>query len=127
MKKTVITALAAVAICASSALANDDTSKTYREFFHRYDTEPVSKRVYEMFVIGVEQGLLAANTALASSGQKVLYCQPEHVTHKPKQIFCNLRTIVEHFKMLDMKPEGKALLILKALQMKYPCKKTVSR
>jgi hypothetical protein len=118
MKRILMAALVGVLVSGPGFAAE----KTIRDILALTDTDP-SKTFMEIEISGIGSGFSWANTALASRGDKLLYCQPD-ITITTDQYFSIFRGYAEkNPAMLDENSYIRGLVLLRGLQEAFPCPK----
>ena len=85
-----------------------------------YDVaDPKEKRVHELRILDIEQGIEAANTYLRFKKAEPIYCLPGNLVFTGSEIIDILRRAVKKDPTLGRQPFRIATLM--ALQLTFPC------
>jgi hypothetical protein len=111
----------ALMLLLASAVARADIA----DLFQQYDHGATADRdLVKILIVGVEDGLGAANDELKATGNAMLYCAPETDRFTGDQLVEILRKWVEANRSkaprLERAPPATALLL--ALEGAFPCK-----
>lgn len=93
---------------------------TAREFFTQYNqVSAENRRVYEITLYSVYNGLAWANSALSHRKQPRLWCQPQKLALTTSQVIEMLRRESTEDALIADAPYGMAMLL--TLQKVFPC------